>query len=91
MIDTVKEWLKEKGFKHIVLLIVGLLMYVLFRGIFDVVAIVLIWEFLRLNWQPIKDLSTVDEKIVEQYKELEEKYNELKNDIQKVKQKTGAY
>jgi len=91
MIKKAQEWLAEKGFKHLVLIIAGILIYFLFPDLFKPVAIVLIWEFLRLNWQSIKDLSTVDEKIESEFEDLKEKYKNLKEDLDRVKQKTGAH
>jgi chromate transport protein ChrA len=93
-----KIWLEEKGLKHIGLVIAAIIFWIFFPGIFNSVGLILVGIFIGLNWEPIKDLSNVDEKIEEKYNDLKEKYNELteKNEelvksVNNIKSKTGIH
>jgi len=86
-----KIWLESKGLKHVGLLVAALIFWVFFPSIFNAIGLVLTGVFIGLNWEPIMDLTTLDEKIEEKYQDVEEKIKELKEQLEKLKIKTGSY
>lgn len=82
---TIKKWFGKRGFKSIGL-IAGAVGPFLLLGFSDVS-----WFasgacsalFVYINWQPLKDLSDVDEKVVEGTKEVKEFIDEKIEDLKK--------
>lgn len=83
---VVKEWFQKRGFKSIGLLIAafGIFFLLGFSNVAFFVSGGCLFLFVYINWQPLKDISDVDEKVEDKAEEIKEL---IKKEIEELKKK----
>lgn len=78
----IKKWLKITALENFGILVVALVLWLFLPSFFNSISLLLLGFFIGINWQAIKDLSDIDEKI-------EEKINSLRGTVDGTKQGGG--
>ena len=74
IMKVLKAWFKKTGLQNLGLVGVALGFWILLPGVFfGSIGILLLGIFMGLNWQALKDLSDVDEKVVEMFEDIKDK------------------
>lgn len=86
MTTVVKEWFQKRGLKSFGLLIAGfgIFPFIGFSNLAFFVSGACLALFVYINWQPLKDLSDVDEKVEDKAEEIKEL---IKKEIEELKKK----